>query len=70
MIKPYYKSPNRDFTLLHGDCFQLLREFDFKFSCNFADPTYFLSNGAISVQAGKIVSVNKGEWDKGKITII
>lgn len=66
MIKPFYKSPNRDFTLLHGDCFQLLREFDFKFSCIFADPPYFLSNGGISVHAGKIVSVNKGEWDKGK----
>nr|MBQ5603926.1 site-specific DNA-methyltransferase [Bacteroidales bacterium] len=66
MIKPYYKSLNRDFTLLHGDCFQLLREFDFKFSCIFADPPYFLSNGGISVQSGKIVSVNKGDWDKGK----
>lgn len=66
MIKPYYRSPNRNFTLLHGDCLQLLREFDFKFSCIFADPPYFLSNGGFSVQAGKIVSVNKGEWDKGK----
>lgn len=66
MIKPYYKSPDRAFTLLHGDCFKLLREFDFKFSCIFADPPYFLSNGGISVQSGKIVSVNKGAWDKGK----
>ena len=66
MIKPYYKSPDRTFTLLHGDCFELLHEFDFKFSCIFADPPYFLSNGGISVQSGKIVSVNKGEWDKGK----
>lgn len=66
MIKPYYKSSNRDFTLLNGDCFQLLKEFDFKFSCIFADPPYFLSNDGISVQSGKIVSVNKGEWDKGK----
>lgn len=66
MIKSHYKSSNRDFTLLHGDCFKLLREFDFKFNCIFADPPYFLSNGGISVQAGKIVSVNKGEWDKGK----
>lgn len=66
MIKSYYKSISRDFTLLHGDCFQLLREFDFKFNCIFADPPYFLSNGGISVHAGKIVSVNKGEWDKGK----
>ena len=66
MIKPYYKSPDRAFTLLHSDCFELLHEFDFKFSCIFADPPYFLSNGGISVQSGKIVSVNKGEWDKGK----
>jgi len=66
MIKPHYKSSNRDFTLIHGDCFKLLREFEFKFSCIFADPPYFLSNGGISVQSGKIVSVNKGVWDKGK----
>lgn len=66
MIKPYYRSPNHNFTLLHGDCFQLLRDFDFKFSCIFADPPYFLSNGGISVQSGKIVSVNKGNWDIGK----
>ncbi len=66
MIESFYKSANRDFTLLHGDCFQLLREFDFKFGCIFADPPYFLSNGGISVQSGKIVSVNKGEWDKGR----
>ncbi len=66
MIRPYYKSINRDFTLLHGDCFKLLRDFDFKFNCIFADPPYFLSNGGISVQSGKIVCVDKGEWDKGK----
>lgn len=66
MISSYFQSPNRNFTLLHGDCCQLLRDFDFKFSCIFADPPYFLSNDGISVQSGKIVSVNKGEWDKGK----
>lgn len=66
MISPYYKSQNRDFTLLHGDCFKLLKDFDFKFNCIFADPPYFLSNGGISVQSGKIVNVDKGNWDKGK----
>ena len=66
MIKSHFKSPDRAFTLLHGDCFKLLREFDFKFSCIFADPPYFLSNGGISVQSGKVVCVVKGEWDKGK----
>lgn len=30
----------------------------------FADPPYFLSNNGISISNGKIVSVNKGEWDK------
>ncbi len=30
----------------------------------FADPPYFLSNGGKSISSGKIVSVNKGEWDK------
>lgn len=66
MIKSHFKSTDRAFTLLHGDCFKLLREFDFKFSCIFADPPYFLSNGGISVQSGKVVCVDKGEWDKGK----
>lgn len=41
----YYKSPNNDFILAHGDCFKLLKEFDFKFDMIFADPPYFLSNG-------------------------
>lgn len=30
----------------------------------FADPPYFLSNGGITCKAGKMVSVNKGDWDK------
>lgn len=64
-IRPYYKSPNRDFTLLHGDCAELMPQFDFKFDMVFADPPYFLSNGGISVQSGKVVCVDKGEWDKG-----
>lgn len=32
----------------------------------FADPPYFLSNNGLSIQSGKIVSVNKGEWDKSE----
>lgn len=65
MITAYYKSTDRAFTLLHGDCFELLQQFEFKFDMIFADPPYFLSNGGISYQAGKVVCVDKGEWDKG-----
>lgn len=65
MIHPYYTSPSKDFLLANGDSFKLLKEFDFKFDIIFADPPYFLSNGGISLQSGKVVSVDKGEWDKG-----
>lgn len=30
----------------------------------FADPPYFLSSGGITCHAGRMVSVNKGDWDK------
>lgn len=65
MIQSFFKSDNRDFTIVHGDCFEVLPQFDFKFDMIFADPPYFLSNGGISYQAGKVVCVDKGDWDKG-----
>ena len=66
MINPYFKSTDKAFTLLKGDCIELLNQFDFKFDMIFADPPYFLSNDGISVQNGKMVSVNKGDWDKSQ----
>ena len=65
MIVPYFKSSDRTFTIVNGDCCDVLSRFDFKFDMIFADPPYFLSNGGISYQAGKIVCVDKGVWDKG-----
>lgn len=43
---------------------ELLSQFEHKFDTIFADPPYFLSNNGLSIQSGKIVSVNKGKWDK------
>lgn len=64
MIPSYYKSNTGDFTLIQGDCIETLSKFKFHFDMVFADPPYFLSNGGISYQSGKIVCVDKGEWDK------
>ena len=59
-------SNNKDFTLLHGNCMELIGQLqDNSIDAIFADPPYFLSNGGISVQSGKQVCVDKGEWDKG-----
>ena len=57
-------SQNGAFCLYKGDCRVLLRDASMgKFDMVFADPPYFLSNGGISVQAGKVVCVDKGAWD-------
>ena len=54
-----------NFTLYNGDTFEILPKFSSAFDIVFADPPYFLSNDGLSIQSGRIVSVNKGEWDKG-----
>ena len=55
-----------NFRILHGDCMERMKEIeDDSIDAIFADPPYILSNGGISVQSGKQVCVDKGEWDKG-----
>ncbi len=63
---PFGVSPRKDFTLFMGDSFSTLPDLAFKFDMIFAVPPYFLSNGGISLQSGRVVCVDKGEWDKGK----
>ncbi len=41
-------------------------QFEHQFDMIFADPPYFLSNDGLSIQSGRIVSVNKGKWDKSE----
>jgi len=55
--------------IYHGNCLELLDEIyrvygdAGRFDCIFADPPYFLSNGGITCHAGKMVKVDKGDWD-------
>ena len=66
-MKPFYNSKN---ILLYNentfDVLDLLIKQDKKFDTIFADPPYFLSNDGITCINGKMVKVNKGDWDKSK----
>ncbi|PAF44245.1 site-specific DNA-methyltransferase [Helicobacter sp. 11S02596-1] len=64
-MKENFISNDGGFRLYHGNTFEILRKIKEKFDFIFADPPYFLSNDGLSIQSGKIVSVNKGEWDRG-----
>jgi len=64
MIRSYYKSTDKSFTLIKRDTLKVLPRFEFQFDMVFADPPYFLSNGGLTIKNGKICSVNKGKWDK------
>ena len=64
MIPSFYKSSNKDFTLIQGDCVEILSRFRFEFDMIFADPPYFLSGGGITCKSGKVACVDKGEWDR------
>ena len=51
--------------LILGDCFENLKKIKTEsIDMVFADPPYFLSNDGFTCQGGRMVSVNKGNWDK------
>ncbi len=57
--------------LYQGNCLEIMDAIIEKypngcFDMIFADPPYFLSNGGITCQNGKMVRVNKGDWDKSQ----
>ena len=63
----YYDDPAHSVRLLKGDCIEVLNQSrENSVDMIFADPPYFLSNGGITCHAGKMVSVNKGKWDKSR----
>ena len=62
-VKPVFKTD--DITLYHDDCLEVMHSFpDNYVDMIFADPPYNLSNDGVTCHAGKMVSVNKGKWDK------
>ncbi|GAP04466.1 DNA-methyltransferase [Fructobacillus tropaeoli] len=52
-------------TLIQSDAFKYLATLeDHSVDLIVTDPPYFLSNGGFSNSGGKMVSVNKGDWDQ------
>jgi len=65
MGKIYYQSGT--VTLYEGDCLTVLPTLpECSVDVVFADPPYNLSNGGITCHAGRMVSVDKGDWDRSK----
>ena len=57
----------KNYRLYHDDCLKILEDIpENTFDMIFADPPYMLSNGGITCQNGKVVSVNKGKWDESQ----
>ena len=59
----FYSTKNA--ALYLGDSFEILASMKPEsVDLVFADPPYFLSTGGVTCQGGKMVSVDKGDWDQ------
>src|SRR5580693_2326528 len=64
-MSPAFHDRKNHIEIFQGDCREILNAMPAEsVDLIFADPPYFLSNGGITCHAGKMVSVNKGAWDK------
>ncbi len=63
--RPYFADPSESFVLYKGDSLTTIESLgEQQFEMIFADPPYFLSNGGVTCKGGKMVSVDKGHWDR------
>src|SRR5688572_18460357 len=64
-LKPAFH--RSDFALYQEDCLHVMSCLPENYvDMIFADPPYLLSNNGITCQNGKMVAVNKGNWDQSK----
>lgn len=66
-----YRNKEQGIRIYQGNCFELLDTIADQypqgyFDMIFADPPYFISNGGITCHAGKMVKVDKGDWDQSQ----
>ena len=70
-LVPTLRDPVNGLWLYRGDSLEALDAVSRKypngcFDMIFADPPYFLSNGGITCHSGRMVKVDKGNWDKSR----
>jgi len=64
---PVFHDPKHHIKIYQGDCLEILAGIpEDCVDLIFADPPYFLSNDGITCHAGRMVSVNKGDWDRSR----
>jgi site-specific DNA-methyltransferase (adenine-specific) len=64
---PAFRDDKHHIRIYQGDCLDILAKLpENTFDLIFADPPYFLSNNGITCHAGRMVSVNKGDWDRSR----
>lgn len=64
---PIWSSPQEDSFLYLGDALKFLNQVpDASVDCIWTDPPYNLSNDGVTCVAGKMVPVNKGDWDRSR----
>jgi len=64
---PVFRDDKHHIRIFQGDCLDILAALPEDYiDLIFADPPYFLSNDGITCQAGRMVSVNKGDWDRSR----
>src|SRR5262252_3897369 len=67
MSKLIWESDSGHSRLFSGDSLRWLSSLpEDSVDCIWTDPPYLLSNDGITCMAGKMVKVNKGEWDRSK----
>jgi site-specific DNA-methyltransferase (adenine-specific) len=67
MAKVVWKSEDGHSRLCAGDSLEWLNSLpEDSVDCIWTDPPYLLSNDGITCIAGKMVKVNKGEWDRSR----
>jgi tRNA1(Val) A37 N6-methylase TrmN6 len=65
--EPVFSDKKHHIRIFQGDCLDILASLpEGIVDLIFADPPYFLSNNGITCHAGKMVSANKGEWDRSR----